>query len=148
MTDTISRAHRSWNMSRIRGKDTAPERTVRSHLHRLGFRFVLHSRNLPGKPDIVLPKYKSVVLVHGCFWHRHQGCKFAYTPSSNLGFWNRKFAGTSQRDKETRAALVRLGWQIVTVWECEVKRNPSRVAARIQNTLRRRSLLNSVRGSD
>jgi DNA mismatch endonuclease (patch repair protein) len=91
MTDRLSREHRSWNMSRIRGKDTAPELLVRSTLHRTGYRFRLHSQTLPGRPDLMLPKYRTVVFVHGCFWHRHKCCKFAYTPKSRTAFWNAKF---------------------------------------------------------
>ncbi|MBU1162905.1 MAG: DNA mismatch endonuclease Vsr, partial [Proteobacteria bacterium] len=85
--DIISKEKRSWNMSRIRGKDTKPEIIVRSMLHRMGYRFRLHRKDLPGKPDIVLPKYKTVIFVHGCFWHRHKGCKYAYTPKSRVKFW-------------------------------------------------------------
>ncbi|HEY0980807.1 very short patch repair endonuclease, partial [Schlesneria sp.] len=87
MTDRITKSHRSWNMSRIRSKDTSPELQVRSLLHGLGYRFRIHRIDLPGKPDIVLPRYRVAVLVHGCFWHRHPGCKYAYTPKSRIQFW-------------------------------------------------------------
>lgn len=120
MTDTLSEEKRSWNMSRIRGKDTKPEIAVRSLLHRLGYRFRLHVRNLPGTPDIVLPKYRTVVLVHGCFWHRHPCCRFAYTPKSRVSFWTEKFRRNTERDQEIERELVSLGWNVVTVWECEV----------------------------
>ena len=119
MADTLSREHRSWNMSRIRGRDTAPERIVRSVLHRLGFRFRLQGAKLPGRPDIVLPKHKTVVVVHGCFWHRHRRCRFAYTPKSNVVFWTRKFEENVERDRRTKRQLRALGWSVVTVWECE-----------------------------
>ena len=119
--DTISKEHRSWNMSRIRSRDTKPEMIVRSLLHRMGFRFRVHVGGLPGKPDIVLPKYRSVVFVHGCYWHRHPGCEFAYTPKSRVEFWQQKFADNVQRDKEAIDELGREGWEVFIVWECETK---------------------------
>lgn len=119
--DRITRERRSWNMSRIRSRDTGPERLVRSVLHSRGFRFRLHVRDLPGCPDIVLPKYRTVVLVHGCFWHRHSGCRYAYTPKSRVEFWKKKFAANVSRDAKTRRALKQAGWQILVVWECELK---------------------------
>ena len=134
MVDTLSRKRRSWNMSRIKGRDTAPERIVRSVLHRLGFRFRLHGQKLPGRPDIVLPKYKTVVLVHGCFWHRHSRCRFAYTPKSNVAFWLRKFEENVARDRRTKRRLRTLGWAVVTVWECETA-NLQRLAARMGRVL-------------
>ncbi len=130
MTDLLSPEHRSWNMSRIRGKDTAPERRVRSVLHRAGYRFRLHLKTLPGHPDIVLPKYRTVVLVHGCFWHRHKGCRFAYTPKSRVAFWNAKFQANVDRDHRNARELRRLGWKVVTVWECEASR-PTRWLRRL-----------------
>ena len=102
MTDILSKERRSWNMSRIRGSDTKPELLVRSLLHRMGYRFRLHRKDLPGRPDIVLPKYRTVIFVHGCFWHRHKGCKYAYTPKSRTDFWQNKFQGTVERDKRNR----------------------------------------------
>ena len=93
--DNISPEHRSWNMSRIKSKDTIPERIVRSYLHRNGFRFRLHVKELPGKPDIVLPKYKTVIEVRGCFWHRHKGCKYAYMPKTRIEFWQKSLMKTS-----------------------------------------------------
>ena len=119
--DSLSKEHRSWNMSRIRSKDTKPERIVRSFLHRNGLRFRLHVKNLPGKPDIVFPKYKTVIFVHGCFWHRHKGCSDATIPSSNRDFWQNKFKRNVKRDKEEQAALRKLGWKVIVVWECELK---------------------------
>jgi len=106
-------------MSRIRGKDTKPEVRVRSALHRMGYRFRLHSRNLPGKPDIVLPKHATVVFVHGCFWHRHPGCRFAYTPKSRIEFWQAKFDRNVERHREVEEQLEELGWSVVVIWECE-----------------------------
>ena len=119
--DTISAEHRKWNMSRIRAKDTKPERSVRSLLHRMGFRFRLHRKDLPGSPDIVLPGRKTVVLVNGCYWHRHPGCRYAYTPKSNREFWQSKFDENVERDRLQNAQLNHLGWRIVIVWECETK---------------------------
>src|SRR3954463_15983899 len=110
MVDLLTKERRSWNMSRIRSRDTKPEVLVRSLLHRLGLRFRLH-RPLPGRPDIVLPRHRTVVLVHGCFWHRHTSCRFAYTPKSNVQFWLAKFAGNVERDRKARRALHKLGWR-------------------------------------
>jgi DNA mismatch endonuclease (patch repair protein) len=119
MVDSLSRKHRSWNMSRIRSRDTGPELLVRSALHRAGYRFRLHSKVLPGRPDIVLPKYHTVVFVHGCFWHRHKGCRFAYTPKSRVAFWNDKFRSNIERDRRNSKALRKLGWRVLIVWECQ-----------------------------
>ncbi len=118
--DRISKEHRSWNMSRIRSRDTIPEREVRSLLHRLGYRFRLHRRDLPGRPDIVLPKYRTVIFVHGCFWHRHPRCKYAYIPKSNRPFWEKKFKENLSRDRLVRRQLSRAGWRSVVVWECKL----------------------------
>ena len=117
--DHLTPEKRSWNMSRIKSKDTTPERIVRSFLHRNGFRFRLHAKDLPGKPDIVLPKYKTVIEVRGCFWHRHPGCKSATSPSSNVDFWQKKFAANVSRDERTEQELKKLGWNVIVVWECE-----------------------------
>ena len=134
VADTISRKHRSWNMSRISGRDTKPERVVRSILHRLGFRFRLHGRKLPGRPDVVLPRHRTVVLVHGCFWHRHPRCRFAYTPKSNSLFWLHKFEENVARDRRTATALRAQGWKVVTVWECETA-NVEQLAASLSRRL-------------
>lgn len=120
--DTISKDKRSWNMSRIRSKNTKPEVAVRSMLHRLGIRFRLHRSDLPGKPDIVMTKRKTVVFVHGCFWHRHPGCKYAYEPKSRTSFWQAKFQQNVARHQQVEAELERLGWRTVVVWECETSR--------------------------
>ena len=108
-------------MSRIRGKDTKPEKIVRSALHKNGYRFRLNRKDLPGKPDIVLPKYKSVILVHGCFWHRHPRCKFAYNPKSRETFWQKKFSENVERDRFVKKELRKEGWKVIVVWECELK---------------------------
>jgi DNA mismatch endonuclease (patch repair protein) len=119
-------------MSRIRSVDTAPELIVRRGLHRMGFRYRLHGRHLPGRPDIVLPMHKAVVLVHGCFWHRHIGCPVANSPKSNSLFWQRKFEANIARDERIRRALRRLGWRVIVVWECQVS-----TIARAAKTLER-----------
>jgi len=107
-------------MGRIRGRDTLPEKRVRSLLHRLGFRFSLNRKDLPGKPDIVLPARRAVVFVHGCFWHQHQGCKNATMPSTRRPFWEAKLSGNAARDQRNGEALRSLGWKVMTVWECEL----------------------------
>ena len=121
--DRLTPEKRSWNMSCIKSKDTTPERIVRSFLHRNGFRFRLHAKDLPGKPDIVLQKYKTVIEVRGCYWHRHEGCKDATTPSTNTEFWQKKFAENVARDQSTEQKLKGLGWNVIVVWQCEVEKN-------------------------
>ena len=108
-------------MSRIKSKDTTPERIVRSFLHHNGFRFRLHVKDLPGHPDIVLPKYKTVIEVRGCFWHRHPGCRQATTPSTNIDFWQEKFKRNVDRDRNNEKRLNELGWNLIVVWECELQ---------------------------
>ena len=135
MTDRISKAHRSWNMSRIRGKDTTPEILLRKLLHRAGYRFRLHSPNLPGKPDIVLKKYKTVIFVHGCFWHRHEDCPGATFPKTRTGFWLDKFRGTVERDRRKQKELEEAGWRVVTVWECQLNRDPESIMTLIETQL-------------
>lgn len=119
MADTLSKRDRSKLMSRIRSKDTKPELIVRSCVHRLGYRFRLHDRSLPGSPDLVLRQICTVIFVHGCFWHRHEGCKYCYSPKSRVRFWNQKFKATIARDKRAIAALSEHNWRTVVVWECE-----------------------------
>lgn len=121
MADRLTREQRSRNMSAIKGKNTKPEITVRKYLHNSGFRFRLHKKGLPGKPDIVLAKWKTVVFVHGCFWHRHKGCKHAYTPKSNVESWQDKFDSNVRRDLKNNEELRKLGWKVLVIWECEVK---------------------------
>lgn len=118
--DSLSEQQRSWNMSRIKSKNTKPELVVRSILHRKGYRFRLHVRELPGCPDIVLPKWRTVVFVNGCFWHRHEGCRFAYSPKSHRRFWQKKFRETVKRDAHKIKALADLGWKVEVIWECEL----------------------------
>jgi DNA mismatch endonuclease (patch repair protein) len=107
-------------MSGIRGRDTKPEMVVRRSLHARGLRFRLHDRSLPGRPDMVLPRYRATVLIHGCFWHRHPGCRLAYEPKSNTEFWSSKLARNVERDAAAAEALRTLGWRVFTVWECDL----------------------------
>ena len=132
--DTLTPERRSWNMSRIKGAHTGPERLVRSLLHRMGYRFRLHRKDLPGRPDIVLPRYRAVVLVHGCYWHRHADCRLAYNPKSNRGFWETKFAENVSRDSRQYEELVALGWRVIIVWECET-RDQDVLAAQLRRNL-------------
>lgn len=120
MPDILNRTQRSKLMARIRGSDTTPELAVRRIAHRMGFRFRLHRKDLPGRPDLVFPKYRVALFVHGCFWHRHEGCKFAYMPKTRIEFWKKKFEGNIARDKRQESALCALGWKVLTIWECEV----------------------------
>jgi DNA mismatch endonuclease (patch repair protein) len=120
MVDIVDPSSRSRMMAGIKGRDTTPERTVRSHLHKAGLRFRLQAKGLPGRPDVVLPRWGAVIFVHGCFWHRHAACRKAATPASNKAFWQRKFADNVARDARNVAALRRLGWRVYVVWECGV----------------------------
>jgi DNA mismatch endonuclease (patch repair protein) len=123
MTDTLSKQQRSALMSRVRSADTKPEWILRSGLHRLGLRYRLGNKSLPGHPDLVFPKYRAVVFVHGCYWHRHPGCKGASTPKTNVAFWTRKFAENVERDRRAQQALAELGWRVLVVWQCELMRD-------------------------
>ncbi|MCP4546385.1 MAG: DNA mismatch endonuclease Vsr [bacterium] len=137
--DKLSPKRRSWNMSRIRDKNTIPELMVRSILHRLGFRFRINRKDLPGKPDIVLPKYRTVIFVHGCYWHRHKGCKYATTPSNNRELWLRKFKDNTARDRRNLRELKRLDWNVEVIWECDIRKDPVRA---VTNCLNKMSMLN------
>lgn len=119
--DVHSKETRSYNMSRIRGKNTKPEELVRKHLFSLGFRYRKNDKRYPGTPDIVLPRYKTVIFVNGCFWHGHSGCKYFVVPKSNTEFWKNKIAVNIARDNEKIAQLRRMNWKVITVWECELK---------------------------
>lgn len=121
MADVHSKATRSYNMSRIRAKDTQPELAVRKFLFAQGYRYRLNVKSLPGKPDIVLPKYKTVIFVHGCFWHGHKGCRYFVLPKTRPQWWKAKIEGTRARDKRTKWLLKKLGWKVITVWECGLK---------------------------
>ena len=121
MVDTLTKAERSERMSRVRGKDTKPELIVRRMVHRMGYRYRLHLRELPGTPDLVLQSRKKAIFVHGCFWHRHpdQACKLARLPKSRLDFWKPKLEGNRHRDRESQAKLRNMGWDVLVVWECQ-----------------------------
>ena len=135
MSDKLTPAQRHKCMSRIRGKDTRPELLVRRGLHSRGLRFRLQDRKLPGRPDIVLPKYSVAIMVNGCFWHGHKGCRYATKPKSNIEFWEAKIARNRHRDEVTTAHLEALGWTVITIWECELRGNEAaqmRIGALVQ----------------
>jgi DNA mismatch endonuclease (patch repair protein) len=139
-------------MASIRGKNTLPERTVRRVLHELGFRFRLHRRELPGRPDIVLPKWKLAILVHGCFWHQHRGCRFAVMPKSNYEFWSLKLGSNVARDERTVASLHEAGWRTLIIWECALKKpfGIDRLRGRLKSVTtskRRRNEIPRIQGS-
>lgn len=119
--DILGPEQRSVLMSRIRGKDTKPEMSVRRIAHGLGYRFRIHRRDLPGSPDMVFPRLRKIIFVHGCYWHQHRGCRYAYLPKSNTEFWKRKFDANVARDNSSVAKLEKLGWEVLIVWECETK---------------------------
>ena len=133
MVDTLTKKERSERMSRVRGRDTKPELTVRRLVHRMGYRYRLHRRDLPGTPDLVFPRRKKAIYVHGCFWHRHPdpACKLARLPKSRLDFWKPKLEGNRCRDEESQAKLRELGWNVLVVWECQIARSDH-----LENTLR------------
>ena len=138
MTDRVSEKRRSWNMSRIRGRDTKPEIAVRSLIYQRGYRFTVNgpkNKKLPGKPDIVLPKFKLVIFVHGCFWHRHTDCRYSYMPKTRQEFWQSKFSANVSRDRRVAAELKKLGWKVLTVWECETKHDSAAIAERFSRHL-------------
>lgn len=121
MADVHSKKIRSYNMSRIKGRNTKPEILIRKFLFSKGLRFRLHAKNLPGKPDIVLPKYKTVIFVHGCFWHGHSNCKYFVMPKTRRSFWEKKIFGNKEKDLRSLKILRKLGWKSITVWECQLK---------------------------
>ena len=121
MADIVDSATRSRMMAGIRGKNTRPERIIRSAVHCTGFRYRLHDRRLPGSPDLVLPKYRAVIFVHGCFWHRHRGCAYSTIPASRSEFWQAKFESNVKRDSMNYRKLLDAGWQVVILWECGIR---------------------------
>lgn len=141
MVDIVDAKTRSRMMGAIRGKDTKPEMVLRRALHACGFRFRLHYNWLPGRPDIVLPKHKAVVFVHGCFWHRHTRCRYATTPATRPEFWQTKFAANVERDHENQRKLLAAGWRVAVVWECKL-RNPGNVSETVGR------LSSWIKGSD
>ena len=134
MTDVFSKEKRSWIMSRVKGRDTKPEMLVRSFVHRMGFRFRVHRRDLPGNPDIVLPRHGKVIFVHGCFWHGHKLCPRSKRPATNKSFWNKKLDANIKRDKHIRNELRRMGWKLLVVWECETH-NPEKLLGKLERFL-------------
>ena len=131
MADVHNKETRSYNMSQIKGKNTKPEMLVRKFLHAQGFRYKLHDKTLPGKPDLVLPKYKTVIFIHGCFWHGHKGCKYYVVPKTRTDWWLQKINGNIANDEKAVKALKKDGWKIITIWECELKRD------KLENTLKK-----------
>ena len=121
MADHLSKNRRSWLMSRVKSENTSPELAVRQLLHSKGFRFRLHKRDLPGRPDIVLPKYKAILFVHGCFWHRHKRCVKASVPKTRTSFWKDKFAANVRRDRLNIRLLEQSGWRVLVIWQCEIR---------------------------
>lgn len=139
MVDVVDKATRSRMMSGIHGKDTKPEMIVRSFMHRAGLRFRLYAK-LPGKPDLVFPKYKTALFVHGCFWHRHDGCRYTTTPANNAEFWKNKFASNVQRDVRVKLQLEEQGWRVEVAWSCQLSESElANLAIRIKNNAARRS---------
>ena len=138
--DIVDSKQRSAMMSRIKSRDTAPEIAVRRIAHRSGFRFRLHRKDLPGRPDLVFPRYRAVVFVHGCFWHRHGGCRYAYTPKTRVRFWAAKFSQNVARDRHDLEALRRIGWRVMVIWECETRDEPV-VKRRLMDFLRQDNVM-------
>lgn len=139
MPEKLSRERRSANMRAVHGKDTAPEIVVRRIVHGMGYRYRLHGRDLPGKPDLVFRSRQKAVFVHGCFWHRHKGCPRASEPKSNINFWRAKLDRNAARDAEQLRALKKIGWRVLVVWQCELK-NERRLAAKLRSFLGQRSV--------
>lgn len=135
MVDVVDPTKRSSMMAGIRGTDTKPEMVLRHALHALGFRYRLHVRKLPGKPDLVFPKFRAAVFVNGCFWHRHEGCRFTTTPATRPDFWKDKFDGNVARDRRNVLALMDLGWRVAIVWECALRKDADAVAIELSRWL-------------
>ena len=135
MSDKLTPEKRSWNMSRIKGKDTKIEVEVRKYLFSKGYRFRKNDKRYPGKPDIVLPKYHVAIFVHGCFWHRHEGCKDATTPKTRTEFWLEKFDKNVKNDQIKQEKLRELGWKVIVIWECELKRSFQETMDKVEKEL-------------
>lgn len=133
MADVHDKATRSYNMSQIKGKNTKPEELVRKYLFAHGYRFRKNDKRYPGTPDVVLPKYKSVVFVNGCFWHKHEGCRYFVWPKNNADFWKTKIENNVERDKRDYALLEQMGWHIIVLWECDLK--PVKRAETLENLI-------------
>ncbi len=135
VVDSYTPNKRSWVMSRIRSEHTKPELIVRSLLHRCGYRFSLRNHKLPGRPDLVLPKYRTAIFVHGCFWHRHPGCAMATMPKTRTAFWQNKFSRNTERDQDNQKRLKNAGWQVLVIWECEILRDPNQTISQLAHRL-------------
>ncbi|RSY88180.1 DNA mismatch endonuclease Vsr [Sphingomonas koreensis] len=135
MIDVVDAATRSRMMAGIRGKDTKPEMQLRRAMHARGFRYRLHNGKLSGRPDLVFPRYRAAVFVHGCFWHRHEGCRYASTPATRPEFWAEKFAANTARDARSEQMLLDAGWRVAVVWECSLKGRPAEVFTQLSNWL-------------
>jgi DNA mismatch endonuclease (patch repair protein) len=136
MVDVVSAEVRSRMMAGIRGRNTQPERLLRRELHACGFRFRLHRKELPGSPDLVFPRYHAALFVHGCFWHRHAGCRYASTPATRADFWQRKFDTNVARDKRVQDDLTALGWRVAVVWECALRKGVKETGERVSDWLK------------
>lgn len=141
MSDKLTPEKRSWNMSRIKGKDTKIEVKVRKYLFSKGYRFRKNDKRYPGKPDIVLPKYHVAIFVHGCFWHRHEGCKDATTPKTRTEFWLEKFDKNVKNDQIKQEKLRELGWKVIVIWECELKRSFQETMDKVEKELTRKPFI-------
>ena len=141
MSDKLTPEKRSWNMSRIKGKDTKIEVEVRKYLFSKGFRYRKNDKRYPGKPDIVLPKYHVAIFVHGCFWHRHEGCKDATTPKTRTEFWLEKFDKNVKNDQIKQEKLRELGWKVIVIWECELKRSFQETMDKVEKELTRKPFI-------
>ena len=141
MSDKLTPEKRSWNMSRIKGKDTKIEVEVRKYLFSKGYRFRKNDKRYPGKPDIVLPKYHVAIFVHGCFWHRHEGCKDATTPKTRTDFWLEKFDKNVKNDQIKQEKLRELGWKVIVIWECELKRSFQETMDKVEKELTRKPFI-------
>lgn len=141
MSDKLTPEKRSWNMSRIKGKDTKIEVEVRKYLFSKGYRFRKNDKRYPGKPDIVLPKYHVAIFVHGCFWHRHEGCKDATTPKTRTEFWLEKFDKNVKNDQIKQEKLRALGWKVIVIWECELKRSFQETMDKVEKELIRKPFI-------
>ena len=141
MSDKLTPEKRSWNMSRIKGKDTKIEVEVRKYLFSKGYRFRKNDKRYPGKPDIVLPKYHVAIFVHGCFWHRHEGCKDATTPKTRTEFWLEKFDKNVKNDQIKQEMLRELGWKVIVIWECELKRSFQETMDKVEKELTRKPFI-------
>lgn len=133
MLDKLTPEERSKHMSKIKGKNTKPEMVVRKFLHANGFRFRLHDKSIPGRPDIKLPKYKTVIFIHGCFWHGHSNCRIYQMPKTRVDFWNNKISANKERDNDRISTLKAMGWNVIVLWECELK--PTKRAGTLQSLI-------------